>query len=221
MIKFKKIMASTLASVCIVTNAVGFTANAAYNSSNAVAYALKWAGEKSTGDAYYNPNFVSQDQDCTNFVSQCMFAGGVSGCISAASYALAYIKNGCSSGRKDEWYYIENKWGTGSWSSTWTLVDSNGSKDGLRQYLSRSGKTTSKKTNVTLDNNTYKNVKAGDIIQISYDGGSTYGHSVIVSSVYNGQIYFCAHTNNRKNANLKTTLSKYSNIKLNIFRPKA
>lgn len=45
------------------------TRNDGYDGNAAAAYAIKWAYIR-------NPNLYSYGQDCTNFVSQCLFAGG-------------------------------------------------------------------------------------------------------------------------------------------------
>ena len=42
---------------------------ATYNREAAVAYAQKWWNS-------HNPKFPVFDVDCTNFISQCLFAGG-------------------------------------------------------------------------------------------------------------------------------------------------
>ncbi len=44
-----------------------------YNRENAVKYALKWAMDRNP--TYYN--FDDLGGDCTNFVSQCVFSGGI------------------------------------------------------------------------------------------------------------------------------------------------
>lgn len=55
-----------------------------YNTANAIDYAHQWCGRSSTGYSSgmnspgYNPAYYYCSQDCANFVSQCIHAGGVS-----------------------------------------------------------------------------------------------------------------------------------------------
>lgn len=55
---------------------IQLAANYSYNINNAVNYALKWDGAGLYNTAQY-PNMDGAWSDCTNFVSQCMYAGGV------------------------------------------------------------------------------------------------------------------------------------------------
>ena len=74
-----------------------------YNRTNALAYAKRWALDR-------NPLFFSFNGiggDCTNFVSQCIFAGG---CI--MNYTPVY-----------GWYYISSSDRTASWSGVEFFYD--------------------------------------------------------------------------------------------------
>ncbi|MDB4894189.1 MAG: hypothetical protein JWN15_451 [Firmicutes bacterium] len=82
-----------------------------YNRSQAVRYAARWW-------AGYNPAFSAfLDDDCTNFVSQCLFAGGM---------PMAFT------GRRDRgWWYRGPR---EQWSYSWAVANS------LRRYLPSSGR---------------------------------------------------------------------------------
>ncbi len=74
-----------------------------YNRANALAYARRWALDR-------NPLFFSFNGlggDCTNFVSQCIFAGG---CV--MNYTPSY-----------GWYYISSSDRTPSWSGVQYFCD--------------------------------------------------------------------------------------------------
>lgn len=81
---------------------------------NCIDYALKWAYD-------YNPNyynFTSLGGDCTNFISQCMFAGG---------YEMDYSLNG--------WHYKSLNDRTPSWSGVnefWSYAINNKKNVGVR-----------------------------------------------------------------------------------------
>lgn len=68
--KLKKLGTALLASTIMVNMAVPVNVSAAYNRNNAATYAKKHAKN-------YNPSYDKFDADCTNFVSQCVAAGGV------------------------------------------------------------------------------------------------------------------------------------------------
>ncbi len=215
MLNMKKTMATLLAVVCISSSTFCLTVDAAsYSSTKAVNYAVTWAES-------FNSNYTKQDQDCTNFVSQCISAGNVPYYYSIASGLIGNLKSGCSSGRSDEWYHIKNKNKENTWSSTWTVVDKSGSKDGLHRYLGKSKKTTYKKTDVSWNKDRYKDIHVGDVIQLSYDKGSTYGHSIIVSKIENKEVYYCGHTSARKNYKLSSSLSYGGNNYISIYTPSA
>ncbi len=82
-----------------------------YNRKDAISYALFWAKKRNA--KYYN--FDELGGDCTNFVSQCLFAG---------TKTMNYSKNG--------WFYISLDNRSASWTSA----------DFLNKFLIRKEKTT-------------------------------------------------------------------------------
>ena len=81
-----------------------------YNREEAVSYALFWANKRNP--KYYN--FDELGGDCTNFVSQCLFAG---------SHTMNFNKNG--------WFYISPEKRSASWTSA----------EFLNNFLTRKTKT--------------------------------------------------------------------------------
>ena len=52
------------------------------------------------------------------------------------------------------------------------------------------------------------NIKAGDLLYWSKDGGETIYHATIITLVDNDRIGFSGHTRNRKNEDLKVMMDK-------------
>lgn len=81
-----------------------------YDRDRAVRYAEQWWSG-------YNPAFRSFQDDCTNFISQCLFAGGMDMEVTG--------------GRDSGWWYLHPEEG---WSFSWAVAHS------LRWYLETSGR---------------------------------------------------------------------------------
>lgn len=73
------------ASKDLSSNYVSLASYSGYNASSAVSYALKWALSRNPNYKNYDPN------DCTNFVSQCVYAGGIPGSSTWYSRSTAWI----------------------------------------------------------------------------------------------------------------------------------
>lgn len=160
--------------------------NDSYDPVKALEYAIKYNGAhpNSSYNTAYNKN--TSDNDCANFVSQCLEAGGLN--------------------QTDEWYFD----GSDS-SSTWLICRySSSGKKGLMDYLASLGYKVYGYDNFTKDVNnpteTYPTelakIKPGDII---FSKGTTNGinhisgHVMIVERVdySTGWVYFHGHSNDR------------------------
>ena len=135
---------------------------AKYNRSAAVQYANQWWNS-------YNPNFPIFDVDCTNYISQCLLAGG------------APMRG--QPNREKGWWL-----GNNTWSLSWTTPHS------LRWYLAGStiglqAKQVSSASQLML----------GDLIFYDFQGDGRWDHSTIVTRVEDGVPYVNAHTNNSRN----------------------
>lgn len=119
----------------------------AYDRLRAQRYAeLWWDG--------YNPAFVKfMDDDCTNFVSQCLLAGSLR-------------MTGGQSRASGWWYRSGDHAGQGNWSFSWAVANA------LYQYL------TGRAGAQLLDDP--RSLKIGDLILYDWDGGGRYGHSAMV-----------------------------------------
>ncbi|GIP41088.1 hypothetical protein J31TS4_43680 [Paenibacillus sp. J31TS4] len=138
-----------------------------YNRTQVAAYA----------DAHWNdpnPAFLHFEVDCTNYVSQCVFAGGA---------PMNYT------GRRERgWWYRGRSGAQELWSFSWAVAN------GLTQYLasSRSG----------LQAESVKSARQltiGDVICYDWDGTGRFGHTTIVTAISaDGYPLVNAHTNNSR-----------------------
>lgn len=184
MIKLKKIFSVVIISMMIISMHVGDVF--AYSSSSAVNYAHNWAKG-------YNSNYKSFDGgDCTNYVSQCVVAGGKNmkskelaygdDCTNNLSYWFNH-KQKCN--RKGDYIY---KW---KWSSSFNNVGD------FYSYWKKQGATCS--SGMSLDS-IQKELKLGDIVQI-YDTNSNHRcfyHSIIITAGKKGDWKYSGHTSPRK-----------------------
>lgn len=138
-----------------------------YNRREAIEYAQKWAFDRNP--IYYNYDKIGGD--CTNFVSQCLYAG---------KKEMNYQQIG--------WYYKN----ANQKSPSWTGVEF------LYQFLVNNQGTGPK--GIVVDR---KQIEAGDVIQLSFDG-NVYGHTVIVTSIDYSNILIAAHTIDSKNRDIET-----------------
>lgn len=120
----------------------------AYNRMAAVYYAHQWAFNR-------NPMFYSFDElggDCTNFVSQCVYAG-----------------TGVMNDTPDfGWYYINGN----DKAPAWTGVPY------FYNFITREGKTMGPFGQETP----ISHMQLGDVVQMKFRGNEEYGHSAIVVS---------------------------------------
>ncbi len=138
-----------------------------YHRQLAVNYANKWWNMA-------NPAYEHFDVDCTNFVSQCLFAGGA---------PMNYTGR-----RETGWWYEGYEHGRERWSFSWAVANS------LQLYLqsSHSGLHT-----VTVDS--ARKLALADIISYDWDGDTRYQHSAIVTGFTpSGEPLVNAHTNDSR-----------------------
>lgn len=161
------------------------TLYSAYNRTNAKNYAMTWAYKR-------NNLYNSHPYDCTNFVSQAIFAGGKP--EKKLSPLPTGIKNTTSywySDRYDEWKlnYSVYKWKE---STSWIRVTD------FYSYWAKTQKVvTSSNVNTIISN-----ANIGDVIQLKNKSGAWY-HSMIVVNKANGTLTLAGHTSNTNNRNIK------------------
>lgn len=134
-----------------------------YDRRAAVQYAERWWNS-------YNPNYSTFDVDCTNYVSQCMRAGG------APMRGMPDRGNGW-------WYQNEN------WSFSWAVAHS------LRWYLS--GSTAGLKGK---ELESASELIPGDVICYDFQGDGRWDHNtIVVAKDADGMPLVNAHTDNSRN----------------------
>lgn len=131
-----------------------------YNRMEAVRYAEQWWNS-------YNPKFKKFDVDCTNYISQCLHAGGAP--------MVGYPNK--SSG----WWMRNN-----TWSYTWTVAHA------LRWYLPNAKSGVKGKEVTRADQ-----LMPGDVICYDFQGDGRFDHNtIVVAKDSNGEPLVNAHTYN-------------------------
>lgn len=159
----------------------GIAAYSSYNASAAVAYARQYA-------LSYNSSFNLYSKDCTNFVSQAVYNGGIpmdkpstifNGVYETTDYWYTHLKSTAVSPDRT--------------STSWTNVDDFASyavyQVGAYMYYA------------TSFNDLQQKVRIGDIVQICDASGNWY-HSVIITGTDEDGYTYSAHSNNRRDASL-------------------
>lgn len=160
-----------------------------YDGADASRYALKYALD-------YNKNYAdfnSSGGDCTNFISQCLKAGGISQHIGTAYSG-------------DCWFYKTST----NRSSTWTGAEQ------FRKYITGSS------SKIKMSVSDWGNVENGDIIQLM-SGGNAYHSLIISGVAYSSSgrsdLLVCCHSTDRRHVSLTSNFAgrtkKYYHIKGN------
>lgn len=174
-----------------------------YNRSSVASAAKKYAYS-------YNPLFVTMTEDCTNYVSQCMWQ--------SPSWGFDKIGNGeaaqwsCTKNSNGKYYRDPSSWAGVIPLYTYFQLNDNPSVAGTVYGIS-----------ATTSGYSYSNVQVGDVIQ--FHNGSRWRHTVIVSEILSGtrttaKILCAAHTTDQDKKPLSTYLSStptYRVIHINNF----
>ena len=147
-----------------------------YNRERAVEYARRWAKSR-------NPlfsNFTGRGGDCTNFISQCIFAG-----CPIMNYTDTF-----------GWYYISENDRAPAWSGVDEL---HSFLTGAPDFSSQNGSTGPYGIDAMMANQ----VQIGDIIQLRNQSGDFY-HTLIISGFENNDVLVCAHSDDALDRRLST-----------------
>jgi len=144
------------------TNARSKSKAGFYDRLTAVKYADRWWNS-------YNPEFITFDVDCTNYVSQCLFAGGLP-----------------MSGKYNQhsgWWYAGK-----TWSLSWAVAHS------LRWYLA-----SDQNVLQAVEVDRPEKLQPGDVICYDFEGDGRFDHSTFVTEkdAY-GMPLVNAHTTNSR-----------------------
>lgn len=155
-----------------------------YDRREAVRYAERWWNS-------YNPKFEIFEDDCTNYISQCLLAGG-------APMRGAPVRN-------QGWWYQNN-----NWSFSWSVAHS------LRWYLS--GSTQGLQGKEVGDP---ESLHLGDVICYDFQGDGRWDHNtIVVAKDAYGMPLVNAHTNNSRNRywSYEDSAAWTPNIQYKFFR---
>ncbi|MBN2982077.1 amidase domain-containing protein [Cohnella algarum] len=129
----------------------GYERSMPYRREEAVAYAERWWDRP-------NPAFENFDVNCTNYVSQCLFAGGA---------PMNYTGR-----RETGWWYKGRSGGQELWSFSWAVANS------LQHYLSAPRAFGLRAEAVDSP----RQLQLGDVICYDWDGNGGYQHNTIVTA---------------------------------------
>lgn len=136
-----------------------------YDRSKAVEYAETWWNGA-------NPKYLEFEVDCTNFVSQCLFAGGA---------PMDYTGK-----RESGWWYAGKQGSQELWSFSWAVAHK------LQTYISSSRR--GLHGFIVQDP---RELRPGDTISYDWDGDGRFQHNTIVTALdANGMPLVNAHTYN-------------------------
>ncbi|AHV95505.1 amidase domain-containing protein [Paenibacillus sabinae] len=127
------------------------TRDVRYRREDAAAYADRWWND-------FNPEYETFAVDCTNYVSQCLFAGGA---------PINYTGK-----RETGWWYKGYVGGQEGWSYSWAVSDS------LRRYLDGERRSGLRAQIVERP----EQLMLGDVIQYDWDGDGRYQHSTVITA---------------------------------------
>jgi hypothetical protein len=144
-----------------------------YSRSATASYARKHA---------LSPNhaYITYSNDCTNFVSQALYAGG---------WSMIFGKDICSERKNDNvWWFKRNECKRRLLpnihaSHTW------GAAENFRRFIAFSGRGSLTSNVMSLE--------IGDVLQMNFSGGETAGHTMIVTKKSSTNIYLSYHTINK------------------------
>lgn len=162
----------------IVSNAI--MNQKGYSDSRAINYAIKWAKSR---NSLYN----SYSADCTNFVSQCVKAGGKS------MYKPSPTPTGVKNTTK-YWYSVRYEdWHANHYIHRWKESTSFIRVSDFYMYWKNKGiKTASYSIKSKLQND----AAIGDVIQLK-NGSGKWFHSIIITGGSKGARKYCGHSSNR------------------------
>lgn len=173
--------------------------NEGYNRKKAVEYALKYAEER-------NPEYPNMQMNCTNFVSQCLAAGGKKedqGKFPGDGHGISFDRD------KNKWYSNKKVWDSrrpASFSTSVTFVRT----DAFFEYWTERRGLTLKKYRNTFEGRgkLIKEAEPGDVF-LFYDGKGAIIHFGLVTKKTDLDLFFSANTKDRRNFSICDINSSY------------
>lgn len=144
-----------------------------FSGSKAASYARTWATSR-------NPDYVDFENDCTNFASQAMNAGGW-------PMRTGGVQDICDK-RKDNdvWWYLKHGCDPGWLRSYVNASHTWGGAENFFQFVIASGRGTPAAE--------VRNLSEGDVLQIDYHASGHRGHTMVVTGKSNTNLYLSYHS---------------------------
>lgn len=158
-----------------------------YSGSQAASYAKQYADS-------YNSAYPHYSADCANFVSQCVYWGGLS--MNGSSVNVGIHDSTIN------WYCIYIN--TILWVRRYAVTTSWIRVSDFNAYFSSIGTKTTKTTISAL----VSSCAVGDPVQLADKTTGTAYHTIIISEKDSSTAYFCGHTNSRNNVNVYDYLNQ-------------
>jgi hypothetical protein len=160
------------------------------NTSAEATYAKNWAYS-------YNGSYVHFSNDCTNFVSQALRAGG---------WTFVYPTYGRNATDSSQWFYI-NDGAAAPWSYSWDSAVS------MMRFI--------QKSNRGFWFTNWKTSRTGDVFLVDWDSSHGYPTHAMVETANSlpAQVYMSQHTTARLNKPFTNYTSAYPNARWWMFHP--
>ncbi|MEG2273063.1 MAG: amidase domain-containing protein [Acinetobacter sp.] len=190
----KKVLAISilLSTICTTTMADG-PRKSPWNHNASLSYALQWAG------AARNPSYRTFDNDCTNYASQTLRAGGWKDTTTSTSTQM------------HSWFYKS----ASNYGQTWSVANSLRARiaNGYELGTEKLGKSFLGTGPEYLNNK----IRVGDLILADWDNDGIYQHVFVVTSVSFSETLISSHTNDRKNYSMANVAESSPNAKFEVY----
>lgn len=163
-----------------------------WNYSAASNYALQWAYSR-------NPAYINFTNDCTNFASQALRAGGWKDTATLISTQM------------HSWFYKSST----NYAQTWSTA--NGLKNrivnGYETGATKLGRSFGGLGPEYLNNQ----IRVGDIIFADWEGDGIYNHTMVVTSVSYSETLVSYHSTDRKNYSMADVAASSPNAQFLVY----
>ena len=183
-----------------------------YDRDAAINYAHEW---------YYKNNweYYNYKSDCANFVSQCLFAGGIS--MNDVWHSYQYEIKGFWERNAKEIIACFHQRGNNI-AYTWDVSDAWSTVHAQYDYFIDnvfSYELVTITSNDDISECIRKNIiEVGDLVYFDHENDGPCEHAAIVSKVENGMIYYAAHTSSRYDQEISKYLESDEKHAIKIIR---
>ena len=197
------------------------TSQLTYDAASAVQYAEMYWGENKYEvlDAQYFPRY-SNNNNCCNFINQCIMAGLTN------TQDMADLRLAADSIKHEPYWYHQDSINRGrAWSVVQSLFEyaqDTTLKEGLKfQFIAMDFARGSRK-NIFMD---VTSIEEGDVVFMDWENDGNMDHVMMVTKMINDKIYYSdvrvtGHTDHLRNWPLLAIKMKYSyDVVFYIFRP--